>query len=124
MELFLQLLFGAAELTEVLGHAVGDIKAAGAGVIRIQNVQSGLWIVEGQAAQGRFLGQLSVQRQQALQTLQVTLDLEQLHMIRHLAVAAATDGIADVLHLAQQDTYFIIHALELLGVVGSLPHII
>ena len=124
MELLLQLLLGPADLAELFCHAVGNVKATGPGVVRVQDGQSRLGIVEGELPQGRNLAHLRIQGQQALQPLQIALDLKQLHMVRHLSVSAAADRVADVLHLTQQDTDLVIYALELVGVVCRLLHVI
>ena len=124
VELFLQLLLAPADLAELFRHTVGDVKAPGAGVVRVQNTQGGLGIVECKAPQRSRIAYLLVQGQQALQPLQIALYFKQLHMIRHLPVPASADGIANVLHLAQQNADFIVYALELLRMVGRLLHIV
>ena len=124
MEPLLQLLLGPADLAELFCHAVRNVKATGPGVVRVQDGQSRPGVVEGELPQGRNLAHLRIQGQQAFQPLQIALDLKQLHMVRHLSVSAAADRVADVLHLAQQDTDLVIHALELVGVVCRLLHVI
>ena len=124
MKLFLQRFLAPAKLLQFFRHAVGNVEAPGAGAVRIQNIQGRLGIVERKLPQRGNLAHLGIQGQQALQTLQIALDLKQLHMVGDLPVPAAPDGVADILHLTQQDADFVIHALELLCVEGSLPDIV
>ena len=98
----LHILLGSADLLQLLGGAVGDVKAPAAGVIGVEDIQRCGGIVEGRVLQSRRLIDGSQQRADIAEPLEVALDLEQLHMIRHLAVLAAAQGVADILDLAQQ----------------------
>ena len=98
----LHVLLGGANFFQLLGGAVRDVKATASGVVGVENIQRGGGIVEGRVLQARRFADGIQQRTNIAEPLEVALDLEQLHMIRHLAVLAAAQGVADILDLAQQ----------------------
>ena len=71
-------------------------------MVGVQDIQRGGGIVERRVLQMGGVVDGVQQGADIPQPLEIALDLEQLHMIRHLAVLAAAQGVADVLDLAQQ----------------------
>ena len=80
--------------------------------------------MEGDALEMGDSVDLRQQRPQAVQPLEVALDLKQLHMVRRLPRRAAAQGRADVLHLAQAGHQLGILALQLLRRSRSLLHVV
>ena len=64
------------------------------------------------------------QGQKAVQPLKIALDLKQLHMVGHLAVLAAAQGVADILDLAQDGHQAGIDVLQFVGMPGQRFHVI
>ena len=123
-ETLLHVLLGLAYLLEPHRGAVGDIEAAAAGLVRVEDGQGGLGVVEGQAVEPGDSVDLVEQGAEVLQPLEVALDLEQLHMVRGLPCGTAAQGRADVLHLAQDGHDLGVGVLQLLRGVGGLLHVI
>ena len=123
VQLLLHLLFGGADLPQLRRGGVGDVEAPAAGVFRVQDGQGRRRIVEGKARQARRVPQLFKQGAQGLQPLEIALQLEQLHMVRHLQLPAPAQGAADVLHLAQHHADLVIQVLQLPGVGGGPLHV-
>ena len=108
----LHVLLGLPHLFELGGGAVGDVEAAAAGAVGVQDGQRRLGVVEDDALKMSNGVDLRQQRPQAVQTLEVALDLEQLHVVRRLPLRAAAQGCADVLHLAQTGHQFGVLVLQ------------
>ena len=79
--------------------------------------------MEGKARQARRVPQLFKQGAQGLQPLEIALQLEQLHMVRHLQLPAPAQGAPDVLHLAQHHADLVIQVLQLLRMGGGPLHV-
>ena len=124
VELLFDLLFGLTDLTQLLGSTVGDVEAAGAGVLRIQHSQRFGRIVELKIAETGLLVHLLHQRDHGLHTLEIVLQLEQLHMVGGIAVFDAAQRTADLLHLTQEHADLLVERLELFAVNGGLLHVI
>ena len=65
----LHVLLGAAHLLELGGGAVGDVEAAAAGAVRVEDGQRGLHVVERHALEMRHLVDFGEQRADTLQPL-------------------------------------------------------
>ena len=123
-QLFLHLLLGGANFTKLRRGAVGDIEAARARAIGVEDSQRLLGGVEREATEGHLLVHLLEQGQDALQAAQKALHLEKLHMVGDLPCRAATEGIADILHLTQEDHRLIHGGFQFLSVADEAFHIV
>ena len=123
-ELLFQLLLGGAHLLEAGRGAVRDVEAAGTGAVGVEDSQCLTGRVEGKAAEGHLLIHLLIEGDKALQTAQEALHLKQLHMVGSLPCGAAAEGVADILHLAQEDHRLVHSGFQLRGVAVEALHIV
>ena len=68
-------------------------------------------VVEGEVFKVGLLVHLGEKGPQAVQPLEVALDLKELHMVGDLVGLAAAQGVADILHLAQKHHGLVQHGL-------------
>ena len=80
-KLFFHLLLRLADLFQPRRGAVGDVETAGTGFFRIKNRQRLCRIMKGKVTELRCGLRLMKQRNQTLQTLQITFNFKQLHMV-------------------------------------------
>ena len=120
----LNVLFGGADLLEPRRGAVRDIEAPAAGAVGVQDRQRRGGRVKGHVPEMGGLVDGIQQGQKAVQPLKIALDLKQLHMVGHLAVLAAAQGVADILDLAQDGHQAGIGVLQLIGMPGQRLYVI
>ena len=123
-QLFLHLLLGGADLTQLRRSAVGDIEAARARTIGVEDSQRLLGSVKREAAESHLLVHLLEQGQDALQAAQKALHLEKLHMVGDLTCRAALERVADILHLTQEDHRLIHGGFQLLSVADKAFYVV